>query len=97
MDCLLQVRKFLLEENSFITNLWIYEGGIVSSGQPSREVKAEFYNVNKDETFVILTHYFVKRVTKDDIEFMKNLKKNLLNKLGHYIEKAWKQERKASV
>lgn len=97
MDCLLQVRKFLLEENRFITNLWIYEGGMVLSGQPSREVKAEFYNVNKDETFVILTHYFVKRVTKDDIEFMKNLKKNLLNKLGHFIEKAWKQEKKDSI
>ena len=88
VKCVIQVRKVEIKDNSMHLKFFIYEG--TKSNQPHRELKVELFAVNVNDTFVILTHSFFKKVNKDRLDNVSLSKKKLLRKLSTIIEKTCK-------
>ncbi|MCQ2816873.1 MAG: hypothetical protein MJ252_06380 [archaeon] len=97
IECLIQVIKCSFGDKQYYSKLYISEGNDITTGKVSREIKVEMYSVNHEETYVVITHYFGVRVPKEEIEYISTLKRNLLNKLSHYIEKTWRKQKTASL
>ena len=85
--CIIQVRQCMIKNKKTCLIFAIYEGN--SCSFPTRELRVELYSVNKNETFVALTHNFLKEITDEEIENLSRGKKKLLKKLGYIIEKSF--------
>jgi hypothetical protein len=85
---LIHVRHCLVKKNSCFLIFFIYEAH--HSMYPQRELKVELFSVNDNETFVVLTHNFLKPLSKEEIHSLSMSKKKMLKKLGSVIEKSFK-------
>ena len=85
---LIHVRHCLVKKNSCFLIFFIYEAH--HSMYPQRELKVELFSVNDNETFVVLTHNFLKPLSKEEIHSLSMSMKKMLKKLGSVIEKSFK-------
>ena len=85
---LIHVRHCLVKKNSCFLIFFIYEAH--HSMYPQRELRVELFSVNDNETFVVLTHNFLKPLSKEEIHNLSMSKKKMLKKLGSVIEKSFK-------
>ena len=86
---LIHVRHCLVKKNSCSLIFFIYEAH--HSMYPQRELRVELFSVNDNETFVVLTHSFLKPLSKEEIHSLSMSMKKLLKKLGSVIEKSFKK------
>lgn len=89
VTCIIQVKHCSIRKNKVNLIFSIFEG---SNPYPTRELKVELFNVNRGETFVVLTHNFLSEVTNEEITNLSFGKRKLLKKLGSIIEKSFKLE-----
>ena len=85
---LIHIRHCLVKKNSCFLIFFIYEAH--HSAYPQRELRVELFSVNDNETFVVLTHNFIKPLSKEEIHSLSVSKKKMLKKLGSVIEKSFK-------
>ena len=89
VTCIIQVKHCSIRKSKVNLIFSIFEG---SNPYPTRELKVELFNVNRGETFVVLTHNFLSEVTNEEITNLSFVKRKLLKKLGSIIEKSFKLE-----
>lgn len=94
VTCIIQVRHCTIRKNKANLIFSIFEG---SNPYPTRELKVELFNVNRGETFVVLTHNFLSEATNEVIANLSFGKKKLLKKLGSIIEKSFQLESCQSI
>jgi hypothetical protein len=86
--CIIQVRQCLIKKRSCVLIFYIYEANY--SSYPTRELRVELFSVNDNETFVSLTHNFIKPISTEEMNYLSFAKRRLLKRLGSVIEKTYK-------